>query len=472
MKKHWKGLLVLSAAAFACCAPMAASADWQQTSNGNWYYYTTGGQLLTSRWIGEYYVDESGKRVTNSWIDGYFVGEDGKYIENFKGGWYKIGGKWYYYKKSGQKKTGWLKLKGKKYFLDSTGRRQTGWVKIKGATYYFSKKNGAMKTGVCKIGGKYYGFDETTGKQVLGWYTTKKGNIYYFNLETGYRTTGWAEIDGETYSFTSKGVARKGWKTLNGSRYYFSKKTGAMLTGFQKIGGKYYYFDEDGKMQTSTTVHANGKTYSVDSSGVCTQTKNSVSDEMLFFTLYESGSSASSLIGYAQTGGDSGSACGKYQFDYRYSLLPFVKYCYNSDKTAFKEFKKYAKYTDSQKYLLKSNTKFYKAWKKIYKRDPELFKSYQDAYAKQEYYDVTANYLYSYFGIVLSGRPDVVKGAVFSYSIQHGSITAAIAVANAGITNSTSNEEFLNLLYEYRMSRFPAYSSRYRSELNAALNLL
>ena len=136
-----------------------------------------------------------------------------------------------------------------------------------------------------------------------------------------------------------------------------------------------------------------------------------VSDTMLFFTLFESGGDA-----YGQVGGDNGSACGKYQFDYRYSLLPFIKYCYSSDPTFFKEFKTFARYTDSQKYKLKSNTKLYSAWRKIYNRDRDRFKAYQDSYAKQEYYDVTERVLSSTFGISLAGRPDVVKGAVFSYS--------------------------------------------------------
>lgn len=85
---------------------------------------------------------------------------------------------------------------------------------------------------------------------------------------------------------------------------------------------------------------------------------------------------------------------------------------------------------------------------------------------------MTERYLSSLFGISIAGRPDVVKGAVFSYAIQHGSYSAALAVKNAGIKNSTSNKTFLNKLYAYRMSQYPAYYSRYTSEKNAALRLL
>ncbi len=40
----------------------------------------------------------------NQWIGEYFVGEDGKWIENFKGGWYKINKKYYYYTPEGEKR--------------------------------------------------------------------------------------------------------------------------------------------------------------------------------------------------------------------------------------------------------------------------------------------------------------------------------------------------------------------------------
>ena len=59
-----------------------------------------------------------------------------------------------------------------------------------------------------------------------------------------------------------------------------------------------------------------------------------------------------------------------------------------------------------------------------------------------EYYDATERYLLNY-GIDIRERPYVVQGAVFSYSIQHGQLTAAQAVVAAGINNSTSDEDFL-----------------------------
>ena len=69
---------------------------------------------------------------------------------------------------------------------------------------------------------------------------------------------------------------------------------------------------------------------------------------------------------------------------------------------------------------------------------------------------MTAGYLQSKFNINMDARPDIVKGAVFSYSIQHGQWTAAGAVKAAGIKNSTTDEQFLQKLYAYRKKTYPA----------------
>ena len=76
-------------------------------------------------------------------------------------------------------------------------------------------------------------------------------------------------------------------------------------------------------MQKSKVVTVDNVAYSINANGICTKIASSsgTPDDMLFFTLYESG-----IEGYGQVGGDNGNACGKYQFDRRYSLIPLVKY--------------------------------------------------------------------------------------------------------------------------------------------------
>ena len=110
---------------------------WQLIGK-NYYYFDQLGRLIRNKWVGNYHVGDNGALEKNKWIGKYFVGENGKWIKKFKGGWYKINKKWYYYTKEGVKKTGWLKYKGNKYYLDKNGVRLTKWQKIKNTTYYFT----------------------------------------------------------------------------------------------------------------------------------------------------------------------------------------------------------------------------------------------------------------------------------------------------------------------------------------------
>lgn len=470
-KKTALGVFLFLLCMLAYC-PMQADAAWKKAEDGTYFYYNEKGKKVKNRWVGNYYVDGSGAMVTNRWVGKYFVGEDGKWIPDFKGGWYQIQKKWYYYTKSGEKRTGWITVKKKRYYLDpETGVMQTKWQFIGGSWYYFNPSTGERLQGWQKIGKFTHYFDLKNGKLYRG-LTTVGGKLYCFGAKKGKVQTGFKTLQGITYYFNPKagknyGAALKGWQTIKNKRYYFHKKTGAMYLGLQNIGNYTYYFNTKGVMQKSKAVTINGYVYNIDAAGRCTLQANvddtEITDKMLFFTQFESGTA-----GYNQTGGDNGNACGYYQFDYRYSLLPFVKYCYSKDPVLFAEFKTYAAYTSGTK--LKSNKKFYKAWNTIYNRSPEGFARYQDEYAKMEYYDETVRYLAN-MGITLNGRSDVVKGAVFSYSIQHGQYTAALAVKNSKAYTKT-DKEFIQKIYAYRIKQYPQYKSRYTRERAVALGLL
>ena len=172
------------------------------------------------------------------------------------------------------------------------------------------------------------------------------------------------------------------------------------------IDGSQYFFDENGVMITDD-FDANGKHYSFDANGRCTITdadsssgkddssnKDGLSDDFLFFTIYESGRSDDFYQGYNQTGGDHGNACGKYQFDYRYSLLPFVKYCYQKDPVFFREFKILCKLSPFlQKGKLQGIYRrlFIRAWKTdLQQEQSKICQLSGSVSQKQEYYDITA----------------------------------------------------------------------------------
>mgnify|MGYP000066691685 CR=1 FL=1 len=110
MKRKRRIILAVFAVMFAMlCMPQRAEAArkavWKDV-DGVWYAYR-GSKLVRNKWVGDYYAGPDGSLVKNQWIGEYFVGEDGKWIENFKGGWYKINKKYYYYTPEGEK-AAWL----------------------------------------------------------------------------------------------------------------------------------------------------------------------------------------------------------------------------------------------------------------------------------------------------------------------------------------------------------------------------
>lgn len=372
-----------------------------------------------------------------------YYGSNGKQV---KGKWFKVKKKYYYAKEDGALATGLTEINGKLYYFTQKGINKTGWVTVKGKKYYFISKKRYAATGLFRF---------------------KNKKTYYFN-ENGVMKTGWITINDKDYYF--KDNMRTGWITVKGKRYYLIKSSsmkGQKATGVFSIGNKLYYFDpDDGTLQTNTTVEYNDRTYTVNASGICTVNPQSgaPSSDMLFFLKFESGSAA-----YNQTGGDHGCACGAYQFDYRYSLLKFVKYAYAENPLVCKEFAPYQKYTSGSK--LKSNSAFYKAWHQVYKRNKKTFSALQDTYARINYYDNVERIL-QVAGIDVASRSDVVKGAIFSYSIQHGQTSAINAVKAIKPKSSMSDAQFLKKLYDYRKKAFALYASRYTQEYKLAISIL
>lgn len=129
--------------------------------NGRYYYFQSSGPMAKNRWVGKnYYVNRKGVRVTNAWINGKFLGENGRWIPNFKGGWQKIDGKWYYYTAAGKKRTGWITYKSQRYYLDKNGVRVTAFTTINKKQYSFTKRGILLRSTWVRKNGLYYRANE------------------------------------------------------------------------------------------------------------------------------------------------------------------------------------------------------------------------------------------------------------------------------------------------------------------------
>ena len=261
---------------------------WRKLS-GKWYYFNSSGAMVTGwQHIGGqwYYFNSSGAMVTGWHTIGgkwYYFNSSGAMVT----GWQHIGGQWYYFNSSGAMLTGWQTIGGQKYWFNASGAMQKGWQNISSKWYYFNS-SGAMMTGWQTIGGqKYYlsadgsmvtGLQKVDGKwhyfessgalsTASGW--RKIGTKWYYFDSNGAAQTGWQHIGGKWYYFESTGVMATGWKHLSGKWYYLSTD-GAMVTGWRLIDNVWYYFETSGVMLANTTKTINGKAYTFNASGACT----------------------------------------------------------------------------------------------------------------------------------------------------------------------------------------------------------
>lgn len=212
----------------------------------------------------------------------------------------------------------------------------------------------------------------------------------------------------------------------------------------------------------------------------------SVTNEMKYFTKYESHGNYNQGFSY----GDGYNALGYYQFDRRWSLIPFMKQVYNYDSAKYGMLKAAI---DRGGEISNANNPMYangqltelgriaqEAFQGAYNTDPAEFSSLQDAYAYNSYYAVTEAWLKSALGIDISGRADCVKGMVWSITNMCGTGGCQDFFRWAILSNDMSDREFVTALsnsvvnnvaskYSSQPQYHEGWKNRYRNELKDCL---
>lgn len=207
-----------------------------------------------------------------------------------------------------------------------------------------------------------------------------------------------------------------------------------------------------------------------------------VTDEMKYFTKYESHGNYNQGFSY----GDGYNALGYYQFDRRWSLIPFMKQVYNYDSAKYGMLKAAI---DRGSEISNANNPMYAngqltelgriaqdAFLGAYNTDPAEFSALQDAYAYNSYYAVTEAWLKSALGIDISGRADCVKGMVWSITNMCGTGGCQDFFRWANLSNNMTDREFVTALsnsvvnnvatkYASQPQYHEGWKNRYRNEL-------
>lgn len=211
-----------------------------------------------------------------------------------------------------------------------------------------------------------------------------------------------------------------------------------------------------------------------------------VAPEMKYFTKYESHGNYNQGFSY----GDGYNALGYYQFDRRWSLIPFMKQAYNYNPEKYSMLKdaidrgseisnmSNAMYENGQ--LTELGRIAQEAFQGAYNIDPVEFSALQDAYAYNSYYAVTEAWLKSGLGIDISGRADCVKGMVWSITNMCGTGGCRDFFRWANLSNDMSDREFVTALsnsvvnnvatkYSSQPQYHEGWKNRYRNELKDCL---
>lgn len=211
-----------------------------------------------------------------------------------------------------------------------------------------------------------------------------------------------------------------------------------------------------------------------------------VTPEMKYFTKYESHGNYNQGFSY----GDGYNALGYYQFDRRWSLIPFMKQVYNYNPEKYSMLKdaidrgseisntSNAMYENGQ--LAELGRIAQEAFQGAYNTDPAEFSALQDAYAYNSYYAVTEAWLKSGLGIDISGRADCVKGMVWSITNMCGTGGCRDFFRWANLSNSMADREFVTALsnsvvnnvatkYSSQPQYHEGWKNRYRNELKDCL---
>lgn len=211
-----------------------------------------------------------------------------------------------------------------------------------------------------------------------------------------------------------------------------------------------------------------------------------VTSEMKYFTKYESHGNYNQ--GFSN--GDGCNALGYYQFDRRWSLIPFMKQVYNYDSAKYGMLKAAI---DHGSEISNANNSMYsngqltelgriaqEAFQGANNTDPAEFSALQDAYAYNSYYAVTESWLKNALGIDISGRADCVKGMVWSITNMCGTGGCQDFFRWANLSNDMTDREFVTALsncvvdnvarkYSSQPQYHEGWKNRYRNELKDCL---
>lgn len=187
----------------------------------------------------------------------------------------------------------------------------------------------------------------------------------------------------------------------------------------------------------------------------------SLTDEMKYFTLYESGRNYDKGL----SSGDGYNAVGYYQFDRRYALVPFLRQVYAYNPQTYSMFvpilaqastlasESYSMYDYNTRQLTALAQQLNEAWHAAYAANPAEFSALQDSYAYNNYYLPVQSMLINTYGVDLRNRADCVKGLAWSMCNLFGQGGVQKFFKGANLSNDMTDRELVTALCDTVVNR-------------------
>ena len=225
----------------------------------DWYYYGSDGKgysgLKTVNSV-QYIFRYDGMMQRDAFIteggNSYASDEDGIAHKLTKGGWTKVGKKWYYQNSDGSFPPG--------YSIQKLGN-----------SYYYFRYNGEAandETESLSLNNNYYRAHSNATLYVNEWYQTTWGDWYWYGNEGKAPTTpGIYTIDTKNYMISSGGRLMTNSSMTVGNAPYVSDSDGVAYkienNKWTQVG-KYYYYAISNKKLTNQVKEINGSLYGFD----------------------------------------------------------------------------------------------------------------------------------------------------------------------------------------------------------------
>lgn len=184
------------------------------------------------------------------------------------------------------------------------------------------------------------------------------------------------------------------------------------------------------------------------------------------WTYFESGDASWKL-----TASDGGHAYGRYQFDDRYCLPDFLRYCVKNGGKAYDGFTNCFR-VQGGKARIRNLDRLPEEWKWVCHQEGDGFYDLQTEFALKAYYQPALKTLKGQ-KIQLNGYSPVLRGTVMSVAIRNGTyekgLSSVINTYEKGITET----EWLAQIYAAEAARHPDQRSRWQvKERKAAMKAL